>query len=143
MKKIINAQEAASVIAREAVERVRALYAIERHAKDATAEGILEADFDSLRDCGFSGRKIQTIHEIASGSLNSLVSGQGDADKISDEDLIPRLVTLKGVGRSAVEMFPIYILERMDVLSADYFEARESKHYREKTSCEAAGSPKW
>ncbi len=31
---------------------------------------ILEADFDSLRVCGFSGRKIETIREIASGSLS-------------------------------------------------------------------------
>jgi transposase len=37
-RKIIDAEKAAPEIAREAVERVRALYAVERHAKDATAE---------------------------------------------------------------------------------------------------------
>jgi transposase len=37
-RKFIDAEKAAPEIAREAVERVRALYAVERHAKDATAE---------------------------------------------------------------------------------------------------------
>jgi hypothetical protein len=37
-RKIIDAEKAAPEIAREAVERVRSLYAIERQAKDATAE---------------------------------------------------------------------------------------------------------
>ena len=37
-RKIIDAEKAAPEVAREAVERVRALYAVERHAKDATAE---------------------------------------------------------------------------------------------------------
>ncbi len=88
-------------------------------------DSILAADFDSLRSCGLSGRKIETIREIASGSLSGLVPGRRDADKISDEDLISRLVTLKGIGRWTVEMFLIYTLERMDVLPADDFGVRE------------------
>jgi DNA-3-methyladenine glycosylase II len=86
---------------------------------------ILAADFDSLRSCGFSGRKIETIREIASGSISGLVPGRKSADKMSDEDLISRLVTLKGIGRWTVEMFLIYTLERMDVLPADDFGVRE------------------
>ena len=86
---------------------------------------ILEADFGSLRACGFSGRKIETIREIASGSLSGLVPDRRDADRMSDEDLIARLVTLKGIGQWTVEMFLIYTLERMDVLPADDFGVRE------------------
>jgi DNA-3-methyladenine glycosylase II len=86
---------------------------------------ILAADFDSLRSCGFSGRKIETIREIASGSISGLVPGRKSADKMSDEDLISRLVMLKGIGRWTVEMFLIYTLERMDVLPADDFGVRE------------------
>jgi DNA-3-methyladenine glycosylase II len=86
---------------------------------------ILTADFDSLRACGFSGRKIETIREIVSGSLSGLVPGRRDAGKMSDEDLILRLVALKGIGRWTVEMFLIYTLERMDVLPADDFGVRE------------------
>ena len=90
-----------------------------------TPNQILAADLDSLRACGFSGRKIETIREIASGSLSGLVPDRKDADKMSDEDLISRLVTLKGIGRWTVEMFLIYTLERMEVLPADDFGVRE------------------
>jgi DNA-3-methyladenine glycosylase II len=82
-------------------------------------------DFDSLRTCGFSGRKIETIRDIASGALSSLVPSRKAADKMSDEDLISRLVTLKGIGRWTIEMFLIYTLERIDVLPADDFGVRE------------------
>jgi DNA-3-methyladenine glycosylase II len=86
---------------------------------------ILAADFDSLRACGFSGRKIETIREIASGSLSGLVPERKVADRMSDENLISRLVTLNGIGRWTVEMFLIYTLERTDVLPADDFGVRE------------------
>lgn len=86
---------------------------------------ILAANFDSLRACGFSGRKIETIRGIASGSLSGLVPSRRDADGMSDEDLVSRLTALKGVGRWTVEMILIYTLERMDVLPADDFGVRE------------------
>jgi hypothetical protein len=37
-RKVIDAEKAAPEIAREAVERVRALYAVERQSKDASGE---------------------------------------------------------------------------------------------------------
>ena len=40
---------------------------------------------------------------------------------MTDEDLIARLVILKGIGRWTVEMLLIFTLERMDVLPADDF----------------------
>lgn len=86
---------------------------------------ILAPDFDSLRACGFSGKKMETIRGITSGLLSGLVPSRRDADGMSDEDLISRLVTLKGVGRWTVEMILIYTLERMDVLPADDFGVRD------------------
>ena len=40
---------------------------------------------------------------------------------MTDEDLIARLVTLKGIGRWTVEMLLMFTLKRMDVLPADDF----------------------
>lgn len=37
---------------------------------------ILAMDFDSLRTCGFSGRRIETIRDIASGALSGLVPSE-------------------------------------------------------------------
>jgi DNA-3-methyladenine glycosylase II len=101
-------------------------------SKFPSPEQILAMEFDSLRTCGFSGRKIETIRDIASGALSSLVPSRKAADKMSDEDLVSRLVTLKGIGRWTVEMFLIYTLERMDVLPTDDFGVREG-HRRMKS----------
>jgi DNA-3-methyladenine glycosylase II len=61
-------------------------------------EQLAAAQFDDLRACGFSGRKIETIQGIALASLNGLVPSRKDADDMSNEALIERLVTLKGLG---------------------------------------------
>ncbi|MNJ74331.1 DNA-3-methyladenine glycosylase [compost metagenome] len=44
---------------------------------------------------------------------------------LDDEQLIERLVSLRGVGRWTVEMLLIYTLERMDILPVDDFGVRE------------------
>ncbi len=82
---------------------------------------LLATEFDVLRACGFSARKIETIHGIADGTLSGLVPSLDDADLMTDEDLIDRLVTLKGIGRWTVEMLLMFTLARMDVLPADDF----------------------
>jgi DNA-3-methyladenine glycosylase II len=82
---------------------------------------LLAAEFDDLRTCGFSGRKIQTLKCIAEGALNGLVPSRNDADALSNDDLINRLITLKGIGQWTVEMMLMFTLARMDILPADDF----------------------
>ena len=86
-----------------------------------TPTQLLSTKFDLLRACGFSGRKIETIQGIANGALTGLVPSRADANLMTDEALIERLVTLKGIGRWTVEMLLIFTLERMDILPADDF----------------------
>ena len=86
-----------------------------------TPNQLLATEFDALRACGFSGRKIETIKGIAEGALTGLVPSRLEADDMPDEELIKRLVTLKGIGRWTVEMLLIFTLERLDVLPADDF----------------------
>lgn len=82
---------------------------------------LITTDFDTLRACGFSGRKIETIQAIAQGANTGLVPSRMDADALSNEALIERLVKLKGIGRWTVEMLLMFNLARMDVLPADDF----------------------
>lgn len=89
--------------------------------KFPSPQQVLAAEFDDLRACGFSGRKIETLKGIAQGSLSGLVPSRNDADAMTNEDLIKRLVTLKGIGQWTVEMLLIFTLERMDILPADDF----------------------
>ena len=84
-------------------------------------EQLIAAQFDDLRACGFSGRKIETIQGIADGAVSGLVPSRELADSLSNEELIARLITLKGIGQWTVEMMLMFTLERMDVLPADDF----------------------
>ena len=89
--------------------------------KSPTPAELLKTDFDSLRACGFSARKIETIQGIAEGALSGLVPTRAEADAMTDEELINRLIALKGIGRWTVEMLLIFTLERPDVLPIDDF----------------------
>ncbi len=84
-------------------------------------EQLIAVNFDDLRACGFSGRKIETIQGIANGALNGVVPSRANAEDMSNAELIARLVTLKGIGQWTVEMMLIFTLKRMDILPVDDF----------------------
>jgi DNA-3-methyladenine glycosylase II len=89
--------------------------------KFPSPEQVIAAEFDDLRACGFSGRKIETLKGIAQSALTGLVPTRSDALKMSDENLIHQLITLKGIGQWTVEMLLMFTLARMDILPADDF----------------------
>ena len=78
-----------------------------------------------MRACGFSAAKVTTIHGIAERTLDGIVPARSAALTMTDEELISRLVSLRGIGRWTVEMFLIHTLERPDVLPIDDFGVRE------------------
>ncbi|MGN6262187.1 MAG: DNA-3-methyladenine glycosylase family protein [Ralstonia sp.] len=86
---------------------------------------VLATDEAALRACGFSATKLATIRGIAQAALDGVVPTREHAQTMSDEALIDRLVTLRGVGRWTVEMLLIYTLERSDILPADDFGVRD------------------
>jgi len=101
------------------------MLALFHHASFPSAQQLLDTPVDILRGCGFSASKIATIHGIAQAALDGIVPLRAEALTISDEALIERLVSLRGVGRWTVEMLLIYTLERSDILPADDFGVRE------------------
>jgi len=89
--------------------------------KFPSPQQVIAAEFDDLRACGFSGRKIETLKSIAQGTLSGQVPSRRDAQNMSDQDLINRLIMLKGIGQWTVEMLLMFTLARMDILPADDF----------------------
>lgn len=86
---------------------------------------VLATDESVLRNCGFSATKLATIRGIAQAALDGVVPTRENALAMTDDVLIDRLVTLRGVGRWTVEMLLIYTLERSDILPADDFGVRD------------------
>ncbi|MFD2249562.1 DNA-3-methyladenine glycosylase II [Pseudochelatococcus lubricantis] len=104
------------------INRLKALYP---DSPFPTPQNIIAAEFDDLRACGFSATKIATIKAISEGALSGLVPPGEVAVTMDDEELISRLVTIKGIGRWTVEMLLMYSLERLDILPVDDFGVRE------------------
>ena len=88
-------------------------------------DGILATAENELRACGFSVAKIGAIRGIAESVLDGWVPSRSAALKLTDEELIERLVSLRGVGRWTVEMLLINTLHRPDILPVDDFGVRE------------------
>lgn len=94
----------------------------------------------ALRACGFSGSKIAALRDIGARALDGTIPSAAEAAGLSDEELIARLSTIRGVGRWTVEMLLISTLGRPDVLPVDDFGVREG--WRLVTGAEAQLRPK-
>jgi len=94
----------------------------------------------ALRACGFSGAKQAAILDIAHKSAAGWVPTRRAATRLSDAELIERLVALRGVGRWTVEMLLIFTLGRPDILPVDDFGVREG--YRVAAGLEVQPKPK-
>lgn len=86
---------------------------------------VLALDESVMRGCGFSSAKTATMRGIAAQTLAGVVPTRAEAEQLSDEALITRLTSLRGVGRWTVEMLLMFTLLRPDVLPIDDFGVRE------------------
>ena len=105
-----------------------------------TPAQVIATPEERLRACGFSASKLATIRGIAAGALDGTVPTRRAAARLSDDALIARLTTLRGVGRWTVEMLLMFCLGRPDVLPVDDFGVREG--YRKLHGLELQPRPK-
>ena len=89
---------------------------LEQLAGGITPARLLAAEFDMLRGCGLSGRKIEYLRGIAEAALSGAVDFEKLAEK-TDGEVIAELTKLRGVGVWTAEMLLIFALGRPDVLS--------------------------
>ncbi len=88
-------------------------------------QAVLATSDEAMRGCGFSGSKVAAIRDICAKTIDGTVPTRRGAARLSDDALIERLVTIRGVGRWTVEMLLIFTLGRPDVLPVDDFGVRE------------------
>ena len=82
---------------------------------------ILSLEESAGRACGFSANKMAAIRDIAAKAAAGLVPSRAEAEAMEDEEIITRLVSIRGVGRWTVEMLLISTLGRLDVWPTDDF----------------------
>ena len=81
-----------------------------------TPEEMLKLRKPALRKAGLSGAKIVAMKDLAKKTIERIVPTLEEARKLSDEELVKRLISVRGIGAWTVEMFLIFRLGRPDVL---------------------------
>jgi 3-methyladenine DNA glycosylase/8-oxoguanine DNA glycosylase len=69
-----------------------------------------------LRQAGLSRSKLAAIRDLAEKTLAGQVPTLPQLRRMSDEEIIEKLIPIRGVGRWTVEMLLIFRLGRPDVL---------------------------
>src|SRR5580704_17724627 len=81
-----------------------------------TPAEILAASPQSLREAGLSAAKALAMKDLAQKTIDGVVHTLEAAHEMSDEELVERLISVRGIGAWTVEMFLIFRLGRPDVL---------------------------
>jgi DNA-3-methyladenine glycosylase II len=104
----ISGKAAASIFAR--------VKALSGDGRAPSPEKMLALRPPALRAAGLSGAKILAMKDLARKTLAGIVPTLAQARRMSDEELVERLVSVRGIGAWSVEMFLIFRLGRPDVL---------------------------
>jgi 3-methyladenine DNA glycosylase/8-oxoguanine DNA glycosylase len=81
-----------------------------------TPEQMLKIPAAKLRKAGLSGAKVLAMKDLAKKALAGIVPTHEQALRLSDDELVERLISVRGIGAWTVEMFLIFRLGRPDVL---------------------------
>lgn len=101
--------------------RVLALFA----AKKLNPQDILDAREESLRSAGLSGAKLVALKDLAAKTLDGTVPTLARLRRMEDEEIIEKLISVRGIGRWTVEMLLIFGLGRPDVLPVGDYAVRK------------------
>ncbi len=93
--------------------RIRALGS---NGHPPTPEEMLKIPNRKLRQAGLSGAKALAMKDLAKKALEGIVPTVEEARSLSDEELVERLTSVRGIGAWTVEMFLIFRFGRPDVL---------------------------
>lgn len=93
--------------------RVKAIYAPKRFP---TPRDILATAPERLRAAGLSAAKTAALRDLAARSLDGTVPTMRRARLMGDEEVVERLIQVRGVGRWTAEMLLMFRLGRGDVL---------------------------
>jgi len=81
-----------------------------------TPEQMLKLRRPALRKAGLSEAKALAMKDLAKKTIEGVVPTLEQAQSLSDEELVKRLSSVRGIGAWTVEMFLIFRLGRPDVL---------------------------
>ena len=93
-------------------KRVRALYPAKKRLDPHL---VLKTPDRKLRAAGLSRSKVAAIKDLAAKTIDGTVPSARALARMSDEEIIERLISVRGIGRWTVEMLLLFDLARPDV----------------------------
>lgn len=88
-------------------------------------QDVLETTDEALRAAGLSGAKTAALKDLAAKALDGTVPSLAQLRRLSDDEIVERLSSIRGIGRWTVEMMLIFRLGRKDVLPATDYGVRK------------------
>jgi DNA-3-methyladenine glycosylase II len=102
--------------------RVRALYPKKKYLDPKL---VLATPDRKLRAAGLSRSKVAALKDLAAKTIDGTVPTARALAKMTDEEIIERLVSVRGIGRWTVEMLLLFDLGRPDVWPVDDYGVRK------------------
>lgn len=85
-----------------------------------TPEAVLALPEEAMRGAGLSAAKTASIRDLAAKVADGTVLlGARRTGRMTDDEIVERLVTVRGIGRWTAEMFLLFELKRPDVWPVD------------------------
>jgi 3-methyladenine DNA glycosylase/8-oxoguanine DNA glycosylase len=79
---------------------------------------------ETLRAAGLSANKLASLRDLSAKVLDGAVNLNG-MSRLSDDEIIAALVTVRGIGRWTAEMYLMFELQRLDVWPVDDLGVRQ------------------
>ena len=89
-----------------------------------TPETLTAVPDEALRTAGLSANKLASLRDLSAKILDGTVE-LNRSSRLSDEELITALVTVRGIGRWTAEMYLMFELRRLDVWPVDDLGVRQ------------------
>jgi 3-methyladenine DNA glycosylase/8-oxoguanine DNA glycosylase len=91
---------------------------------ELTPANVAAVSDDTLRAAGLSASKLASLRDLSAKVADGTVVFDGSS-RLADEEIIERLVKVRGIGRWTAEMYLMFELRRLDVWPVDDLGVRQ------------------
>jgi DNA-3-methyladenine glycosylase II len=110
----IMSQQLSTKVAQVIYKRFLEIY----NGKEPKPQQVLDTPFDVLRNIGLSNAKVNYVQNVARFCIDNKITDK-KLLTMSNEEIIEKLVAIKGIGQWTVEMLLMFTLGREDVFAVD------------------------
>lgn len=87
--------------------------------RQASAQRLLQINYETLRQVGLSHNKVLALQDLSKKIRGRQLPSMAQLQHLTDQQLIDKLIQVRGIGPWTVQMFLMFWLARADVLPVD------------------------